>query len=89
MADQSDSGQPNRNSTDLIDEPELVTVEGSEISAFIDLSAVGNDKLFRPFFINQSNEDIFNLTLEDAIRLQKFLKKAIPYVQEYMARIEQ
>lgn len=66
-----------------------MAAEGSEIEALVDLGAVGSDKLFRPIFINQSNEDIFNLTLEDAIRLQKFLKKAIPYVEEYMARIEQ
>lgn len=66
-------------------DPELEYTEGSEIAAAIDVSTYGTDKVFRPVYINQEDQ-IFQLTPEDAKRLLSFLKKAVKFLDEYKER---
>ncbi len=70
---------------DFVD-PELLPVEGSEIEAAVDVSIRGSDDIFRPVFIGQINGDMIQITYEDAVRLNKFLTKAIPFIKEFSER---
>jgi hypothetical protein len=63
-----------------LDDPELGPSSGSEIEACIDLSAVGNDGIPRPVFINQLGDETLALTIEDAERLLGFLQEAIQFI---------
>lgn len=73
---------------DFID-PELPPIEDSEIEAAVDVTVCGSDNIFRPIFIGQSNGEMIQLTLSDAVRLKEFLDKAIPFVEQYNDRILQ
>lgn len=66
-------------------DPELDYIEGSEIAAAIDVSTYGTDNLFRPVYINQEDQ-ILQLTPEDAKRLLGFLQKAVKFLDEYKIR---
>jgi len=70
------------------EDPELEHTEGSEIAAAVDVSTYGNDKVFRPIYINQDDQ-VLALTPRDAKRLLRFLKKAVKFVEEYETRIIQ
>jgi len=76
---------PRNRKTAEFEDPELDFIEGSEIAAAVDVSIHGLDNVFRPFYINQ-DEQILNLTPEDAKRLYSFLGKALKFVEEYQAR---
>lgn len=71
------------------DDPELEPIEGSEIAACIDTSAMGTDGIPRPIFIDQLNEETLALTLDDAERLYGFLGDAIQFLKEFRTRITQ
>lgn len=66
-------------------DPELEYTEGSEIAAAIDVSTYGSDKVFRPVYINQEDQ-ILQLTPDDALRLLKFLERAVKFVEDYRTR---
>ncbi len=66
--------------------PELKVVDGSEIWAQIDGSAMGADGIFRPVLIEQDEGEVLALTLEDAQRLYDFLCEAIPYIEGKITR---
>ncbi len=70
------------------EDPELVYEEGSEIAAAVDVSVFGDDKVFRPIYINQSDQ-ILALTNEDAKRLLGFLRKAVRFVDSFQERVQQ
>ncbi len=74
-------------SEEEFDEPELHAIEGSEISAVIDLAAMGADHVFRPVFVNQNDDNFLALTLEDAERLLEFLNESTVYLKELKLRI--
>lgn len=69
---------------DFID-PELEHVDESEISAAVDISTYGTDKIFRPVYINQDDQ-VLALTPEDARRLLKFLRKTVKFLDEFQTR---
>lgn len=77
-------GPRDQNTLDIFD-PELENTEYSEISAAVDLSAHGTDKVFRPVYINQDDQ-ILALTPEDAKRLLKFLRKAVKAIDSFQTR---
>ena len=70
-------------------EPELPPSSSSEISAVIDLAAIGLDGVARPVFINQDECETLALTYEDAKRLHEFLGVAIEFLREYKQSITQ
>lgn len=61
----------------LLAEPEMSHVEGSEIEGIVDVAMPE-----RPVMINQEGRDFLNLSVADAKRLLKFLNEAIPYLEE-------
>lgn len=71
-----------------LEDPELLAIEGSEIEAVVDITSFDLDKVSRPICICQDAEFIY-LTINDAKRLQDFLSKAIPFVDEYNLRTTQ
>lgn len=68
------------------EDPEIEYEEGSEIAAAIDVTTYGEDKVFRPIFINQDDQ-IIALTPEDAKRLLSFLRKAVRFVDDFQRRV--
>lgn len=72
-----------------LEEPELPQIEGSEIAAVIDHTAVGNDHIRRPIFIRQDDTDFLNITIEDAKRLLSFLEDAIPFLEAQIGATHQ
>lgn len=72
-----------------LDDPELIAIDGSEIEALVDVGIVGPDGVSRPVMINQMNEEFMQLTYEDAVRLKKFLIRAVKFLKEYRGRITQ
>lgn len=74
-------------SEEEFDEPELSAIEGSEISGIVDLAAMCADHVYRPVFINQTDENFLSLTLEDAERLLEFLSDATIYLKDIKTRI--
>lgn len=66
-------------------DPELEYCEESEIEAAIDVTIAGTDNIARPIMINQ-DENLLQLTLEDAKRLREFLSDAIIFIEEYNGR---
>jgi len=60
----------------LLAEPEMAHIDGSEIEGIVDVSIPE-----RPFMINQDGKDFLTLTRSDAKRLLKFLEEAIPYME--------
>ena len=70
------------------EDPELEYEEESEIAAAVDVSIIGEDRVFRPVYINQ-DEQVIALTPDDAKRLHKFLDKAINFIESYQTRVIQ
>ncbi len=66
----------------MLGEPEMPYIEGSEVEGLIDMAGIGLDGVCRPVFINQDGENFFELTIEDARRLLKFLNEAIPFLEQ-------
>lgn len=65
--------------------PHLMLVEDSEITADVDISAIGLDEVFRPIYLFSSDgEAEIALTLPDAKRLYEWLDGAIIYLEERM-----
>lgn len=61
--------------------PRLEIIEGSEIEAEVDSSAIGLDNVFRPVFVGQDDGSSLALTIEDARRLLEFLTDAVDYIE--------
>ncbi len=84
----SDEVLPEDEEFDSFNDPELEPEEYSEIAAVVDVSIYGEDRIFRPIQINQDDQ-LINLTPDDAKRLLDFLTVAVKFVDEYQNKIIQ
>lgn len=73
----------------LLNEPELEYVEGSEIAGTLDVSNTGADKICRPLIFNHEDGALMCLTIEDARRLLDFLTEALPYLEQQAGMMRQ
>jgi hypothetical protein len=69
---------------ELREAPHLEMVDGSEITAEIDLSAIGLDGLARPVLVSDDTGMELSLTVADAKRLYEFLSNAVIYFEGKM-----
>lgn len=62
-------------------QPYLELIDGSEVTAEVDLAAIGLDGKFRPIVVGDDEGSEIRLTLDDCRRLLEFLIDASKYME--------